>query len=229
MKRWIMIVMCLLLCFAAACTTATVDPEPQDQNTPADNTQETEAEVTIAPADESETTPETDPETTPETDPETETEPDHSGDIELPELGGEDTPDLKPDLTFDTATLSGDPINSDIVKGYDLVIVNFWAEWCGPCVGEMPALERIHQEYPNVLILGVWVGDDLNGAKAVIADTGVTYPTLGVAGTLEKYSTMSMYIPATYFFDGDGDETGEPVIGGQEYEDWKAVVESLLP
>ena len=133
------------------------------------------------------------------------------------------------DLVFSGKTLDETPIDSGMLKDYDLVIVNCWAEWCGPCVGEMPALERIHQEYPNVLILGVWVGDDLNGAKEVIADTGVTYPTLGVSGTLEKYSGMSIYIPATYFFDGDGDETGEPAVGSREYEDWKAIVESLLP
>lgn len=220
MKRWIVIMLCLLLCFAAGCTTPT-GTDRQDQDVPAENGRAPGSEATPASDPASQTDAAPDAESTPETD--------HSDDIELPELGGEDLDEMPADLTFDTVTLSGDPIKSDIVKGYDLVIVNFWAEWCGPCVSEMPALERIHQEYPNVLILGVWLGDDLDGAKAVIADTGVTYQTLGVSGSLEKYSTLSMYIPATYFFDGDGDETGEPVIGGQEYEDWKAVVESLLP
>ncbi len=138
-------------------------------------------------------------------------------------------PQAQGDLVFDTVTLSGEPISSDMIGDYDLIMVNFWAEWCGPCVGEMPELERIHQAYPNVLILGVWIGDDLNGAKNVITDSGVTYPTLGVSGTLEKYSTLSMYIPATYFFDRSGNEIGEPVIGSQDYEGWKATVEALLP
>ena len=138
-------------------------------------------------------------------------------------------PQVQGDLVFDTVTLYGEPISSDMIQDYDLVLVNFWAEWCGPCVGEMPELERIHEEYPNVLILGVWIGDELDGAKNVIADSGVTYPTLSVSGTLEQYSMMSMYIPATYFFDRSGNEIGEPVIGSQDYDGWKATVEVLLP
>ena len=146
-----------------------------------------------------------------------------------PEPAEPTEPQAQADLVFDTTTLSGEPISSDMIGDYDLIMVNFWAEWCGPCVGEMPELERIHQAYPNVLILGVWIGDELNGAKNVITDSGVTYPTLGVSGTLEKYSGMSMYIPATYFFDRSGNEIGEPVIGSQDYEGWKATVEGLLP
>ena len=140
-----------------------------------------------------------------------------------------EAPQAQGDLVFDTVTLYGDPIGSGMIKDYDLIMVNFWAEWCGPCVGEMPELERIHEAYPNVLILGVWIGDDLDDAKSVIADSGVTYPTLGVSGTLERYSTLSMYIPATYFFDRSGNEIGEPVIGSQDYDGWKTTVEGLLP
>ena len=133
------------------------------------------------------------------------------------------------DLVFSGKTLDETPIDSGMLKDYDLVIVNCWAEWCGPCVGELAALEQIHQEYPNVLILGVLVATySLEEAMATLAGKGVTYPTLEPCGTLADYSERSMYIPATYFFDKNGDEIGEPIVGGQTYEQWKEVVDNLL-
>ena len=152
--------------------------------------------------------------------------------VETPEPIAEETSAPEPEqsgLAFETTTLSGEAIDGSIVKEYDLVIVNYWAEWCGPCVGELPALEQIHQTYPNVLILGVWIGDDAQGAVETLNDAGVTYPAVYPEGVLNEYSMKSMYIPATYFFDRDGNEIGEPVIGGQDFDEWESVVKALLP
>ena len=132
-------------------------------------------------------------------------------------------------LAFKTTTLSGESIDSGVIKDYDLVILNFWAEWCGPCVEELPALEQIHEKYPNVLILGAWLGDDAKAAEETLSDAGVTYPAVHPEGGLFDYASKSMYIPATYFFDRDGNEIGEPVIGGQNYAQWESVVKGLLP
>ena len=57
----------------------------------------------------------------------------------------------------------------------------------------------------------------------------MTYPAVYPEGVLNEYSMKSMYIPATYFFDRDGKEIGEPVIGGQNYAQWESVVKGLLP
>lgn len=134
------------------------------------------------------------------------------------------------ELSFDTVTLYGDPIDSGNFHEYDLIIVNCWAEWCGPCVAEMPELEKLHQNYPNVLILGVLIGtNSIEAAKATLSDCGVTYPTLEPAGGLVELSMRSMYIPATYFFDKNGDEIRGEVVGGQNYDQWKEIVEDLLP
>ncbi len=139
-------------------------------------------------------------------------------------------PQGEADLSFDTVTVFGDPIDSKNLHEYDLVMVNCWAEWCGPCVGEMPELERIHQEFPNVLLLGVLsFSNSMESAKATIGDTGVTYPVIEPAGTLVNLVNRFDAIPATMFFDSTGKEIAQPVVGSRSYEEWKAIIEDLLP
>ena len=96
-------------------------------------------------------------------------------------------------------------------------------------MGELPALEQIHQEYPNVLILGVWLGDSVAEAIETLKDAGVTYPAVRVDEGLSAYVARSMYIPSTYFFDKNGNEIGEPIVGAMDHREWKATVEGLLP
>ena len=137
--------------------------------------------------------------------------------------------DSAADLSFDTETIYGEKISSDIIKNYELVLVNFWAEWCGPCVQELPYLEQLHEEYPNVLFLGVWIGNSLSGAKNTLADAGVTYPIIEPAGTLKQYRQQIQYIPSTFYFDSNGKQIGDICIGGKDYNSWKSEIESLLP
>ena len=138
------------------------------------------------------------------------------------------SPQPHDDLSFDTETLYGDPIDSSITRNYDLTVVNFWAEWCGPCVGELPSLEQINQEYSNVLIIGVWIGDSEDSAKATLENAGVTYPCIGVAGSLWSYISEIEGIPTTYFFDKDGKNVGNAQVGSLSYSGWKYVIDDLL-
>ena len=68
-------------------------------------------------------------------------------------------------LSFSTTTLDGKPYSSEVFRNYDLIMVNMWAEWCWPCVSEMPDLERIHKNYPRVLLLGAWNGSSVDAAQ----------------------------------------------------------------
>ncbi len=142
---------------------------------------------------------------------------------------GADARDSAADLSFNTTTIYGEPISSEIIKNYDLVLVNFWAEWCGPCVQELPYLQRLHEEYPNVLFLGVWIGSSLSNAKNTLKNAGVTYPIIEPAGTLIQYDAQIQYIPSTFFFDNKGMQLGDIVIGGNDYNAWKKMIESKLP
>ncbi len=201
MKRTIILVICMLLCLAA-CTKNTPAPQP---------TAAPEAQVTPEAA---QAAPEATQE--PAAQPEAPTaEPAADG--------------FNADMVFSGTTLDGEPIDQTIFASYDLIIVNCWAEWCGPCVGELPAIERIHQEYPNVLVLGLLVGTmSVDAAKQTLAENGVTYAALEPVGALEELSMRSMYIPASYFFDKNGNEVGDSVVGGMDYDQWKATVDNLL-
>ena len=136
----------------------------------------------------------------------------------------------EPKLSFETTTLEGKSIDDSIMGKYDLVWVNVWAEWCGPCVSELPELQRIHEAYPNVLILGVWVGYDKEGALSTAENADVTYPLLNpdYDGSLYYYMNKADAIPASYFFDRDGKKIGEDYIGSRDYYSWKYIVDEML-
>ena len=133
-------------------------------------------------------------------------------------------------LSFKTTTLAGKSYSSDSMKNYKLTMVNVWAEWCNPCVWEIPFLQQLYAEYDNLLILGVWVGSDKDGAIATAEEAGVNYPLLIPAGDLVDYAYKSQYIPATYFFDANGKQVGEAegYIGGRDYDSWKSIIDGLL-
>jgi thiol-disulfide isomerase/thioredoxin len=65
-----------------------------------------------------------------------------------------------------------------------VLIVNFWASWCPPCVEEMPTLDKISQEYAskNVLIVGIGI-DSPSNIREFLEKTPVSYPI--VIGGLE--------------------------------------------
>ena len=87
-----------------------------------------------------------------------------------------------------------------------VVMVNFWATWCGPCREEMPQLNRLYERYKSAgfVLLGVNVDDDSHKAADVAAKLGVTFPVLldsdKIVSKLYDLSTM----PSTVIIDRDG-------------------------
>ena len=62
-----------------------------------------------------------------------------------------------------------------------VVMINFWATWCGPCRQEMPHLQALYERYNSLgfTLLGVNVEDNPNGAKKWLEENGpVTFPVL---------------------------------------------------
>jgi peroxiredoxin len=87
-----------------------------------------------------------------------------------------------------------------------VVMVNFWATWCGPCRQEMPHLARLYDKYKSsgFTLLGVNIDDDPRAAAALAAKLGVKFPVLlDTDKKVSKVYDMSA-MPATLLIDRDG-------------------------
>jgi len=77
-------------------------------------------------------------------------------------------------------TLTGDTVSLESLKG-KVVLVNFWATWCGPCLMEMPSLQRLYRHYQDSDFEVLAVATDFEGASAVkplVDRLRLTFPVL---------------------------------------------------
>ncbi|MCR5882787.1 TlpA family protein disulfide reductase [Rhizobacter sp. J219] len=82
-----------------------------------------------------------------------------------------------PDFTL--RTLNGPNMRLQEQRG-KVVLVNFWATWCGPCRKEMPHLNRISDKYKSagLVLLGVNIDEDVRNAAEVAGKLKVSFPVL---------------------------------------------------
>jgi len=82
-----------------------------------------------------------------------------------------------PDFVLKSAT--GENLRLSEYRG-DVVMINFWATWCGPCRQEMPLLDDLYGRYQRVgfNLLGVNIDDDSRRAMQMVEELGVNFPVL---------------------------------------------------
>lgn len=111
--------------------------------------------------------------------------------------------DDAPDFTL--KSLEGSNLRLEEYRG-QVVLINFWASWCGPCRQEMPLLDRLHQRYVDTgfAVLGINVEGEEAPARELIDRIPVTFPVLIDEGQLvsELYKLEAM--PSTVVVDRDG-------------------------
>lgn len=110
-----------------------------------------------------------------------------------------------PAPNFTLKSLSGKNLKLSEMTG-NVVLINFWASWCGPCLQEMPLLNDIHKKYEPLgfTVLGVNVEENSSNARAFLADRGVDFPILLDTKNIvsQLYDVVAM--PTTVIVDRDG-------------------------
>ena len=100
---------------------------------------------------------------------------------------------------------SGRNVRLSELRG-QVVLINFWASWCGPCRQELPLLNRIYDQYrpAGFMLLAVNVDDNRKDAEAMLKRLNLRFPTLfdGNKKVAKQYRVDTM--PATLLIDRDG-------------------------
>lgn len=112
-------------------------------------------------------------------------------------------PDPAPD--FKLETLDGKPLNLADYKG-KIVLLNFWASWCGPCRAEIPDLVELQNRYKNQLqIFGLLVDDeDRGGIQKFVEESGINYPVALVPDEMRMQYGGIAALPTSFIVDAEG-------------------------
>jgi peroxiredoxin len=110
---------------------------------------------------------------------------------------------IAPDFT--RTDLSGRPLRLDQFRGR-VVLLNFWATWCGPCIEEIPVFSRWQRQYgaAGLQVIGVSMDDDEAAVKRFLAKHDVPYPILmGDAKLGESFGGV-YGLPQSFLIDAQG-------------------------
>jgi cytochrome c biogenesis protein CcmG, thiol:disulfide interchange protein DsbE len=124
----------------------------------------------------------------------------------------------RPAPPLEATSLDGKPINLTALRG-KVVLLNFWATWCGPCREEIPALERLQRAYPDKLqVIGMSVDELPPAAVAKVATRlGINYPVAIASPAVQARFGGMPSIPVTFVIDPNG-EIQQKNHGANPYE-----------
>ena len=114
--------------------------------------------------------------------------------------------DAAPTPEFNLSTPDGKKISLKDFRG-KVVLLNFWASWCVPCREEMPAMEKLYQEYrpKNFIVLAVAVKDRKQDAIDFVKELKITYPIALDPDAKVGGEYGAWGLPATYLIGPKGE------------------------
>lgn len=126
---------------------------------------------------------------------------------------GDTTPD------FQLSDMDGKPLQLSGYRG-KVVVLNFWATWCPPCVDEMPSLNRFQETLApkGVVVLAVSVDDDEQVLRKFAADHQLKMTILRDPGRKVSSQYQTYKYPETYILDRQG-RLAQKLIGEADWND----------
>ncbi len=128
-----------------------------------------------------------------------------------------------------------DVVSSEVFEENKVTMVNIWATFCGPCIREMPDLQKLHEELneQGVGVLGI-IGDTPDednevAAKKIIETKGVTFINVIPDETIKNSLIESIAgYPTSLFVDSEGKIIGKIITGSRTKEEYQEIIVELL-
>ena len=136
--------------------------------------------------------------------------------------------DCLPDVKYvDTTGVAYTPAS---LKG-KVVVINFWATWCGPCKKEIPDLSKLYKQYKDkgVIMLGVLANDNPsnNDLLNFQSDYDMEYPVVRQSSDILVSFDYPQALPTTFIFDRNSKRVGGPRVGAIKIEELDALLAQL--
>ena len=136
---------------------------------------------------------------------------------------------------FKTKTLEGTKIDSSIFKDSKITMINIWATYCGPCIEEMPDIQKLYEEVKgekiNVIGLVSDTPDTDNEelAKKILEKKGAKFTNIIPDESIKNNILKDVSgVPTTLFVDSEGNIVGEFIVGGHSKEEYKKEIQDRL-
>jgi cytochrome c biogenesis protein CcmG, thiol:disulfide interchange protein DsbE len=127
-------------------------------------------------------------------------------------------------------TADGQPRRLSELRG-NVVVLNFWATWCPPCVDEAPSLNRLQQKIAprGGTVIGVSADEDQSAYQNFLKAYSVDYPTFRDPSKKIQTEYGTVMIPETYVITRDG-KIDRKIVGAQDWAspDITSYLDSLL-
>ena len=138
--------------------------------------------------------------------------------------GDECLPDLK---YIDTTGVAHTP---DSMRG-KVVVINFWATWCGPCKKEIPDLSKLYLKYKDkgVVMLGVLANDNPTDTDLLNfqSDYEMEFPVVRQSSDILVSFNYPQALPTTFIYDRAGRRVGKPRVGAIKSDEMEATLKQL--
>ena len=123
----------------------------------------------------------------------------------IEEVDSDDAPQINaPAPDFELKSLTGEKKHLADYQG-KVVVLNFWATWCGPCKDEMPFFQEIYERYGSeIAVLAVNNQETVDKVSPFVEELGLTYEILmdNDGSVATQYQVIGF--PTTYFIDPNG-------------------------